>query len=266
MNEVIRKWNFLRGSGDPKYNALIAYATSQGYSLPSASVKTALNTLCSRFTANNLWGQIEYFFTTDGDRNFAKINVANPGTNNATETNTPTFTSLYGFKSNGTTSYLKTGLLLQSGAVLYSQDNISTRIYLNDSVNANIIPYGCETAGHSYYHNLAKVANLEIVRSNQASSGASATLGDLKGFWEMARTGSTTGISYFNGLQSVSSGVASVTMPDKELYVLASNDASAVEGYCTSNMGYFGLGPATLGKELLRAAIWAEYFSTVSPG
>ena len=259
-------WFNAGASYDPKYSALLTYTQVQGESLPSASVKTALNNLCARFTANNLWGQIEYFMTTDGDRNFAKINVANPGVNNAIEVNTPTFTSLYGFKSNGTTSCLRTGLLLQSGAVSYSQDNISTRIYLNDSVNANVIPYGCETTGHSYYHNLAKAANLEIVRSNQASSGSNKTLGDLKGFWEMARTGSTTGISYFNGLQSVSSGVASVTMPDKELYVLASNDASAIEGYCTSNMGYFGLGPATLGKELLRAAIWAEYFSTVSPG
>jgi len=251
---------------DARFSAILSYAASQGFTAPSTTTKNALNVLCSRFTSNNLWGQVEYVFATDGDRNFAKINIANPGVNNAIEVNSPVFTSLYGFKSNGTTSYLRTNLLLNSGAISYSQNNISTRVYLNDSVNVNVIPYGCELAGQSYYHNLAKLANLEVVRSNQATSGANTTLGDLKGFWEMARTGSTTGISYFNGLQSVSSGITSVTMPDKELYVLASNDASAIEGYCTSNVGYFGLGQATLGKEVLRAAIWAEYFSTISPG
>lgn len=270
----IKNYYYSSGGGkDPKYTALLAYANSQGYALPTTAALSALNTLFSRYTTANKWGKtkLEYVLSTytggvgDSGKAFSKINIINPGTFNLVEVNAPVYTEKFGWKSNGTTSCLRTGLnLLTDAGVIYSQNDISTACYLNDSPNTDVIPYGCETAGNSYYHNLAKSSNLEIARSNQASSGANIPLADLKGYWEMSRSSSGAAKTYFNGLNSLTNAVASVTIPSKELYVLASNDAAVVEGFCTSNMGFFRLGSADVGNELWEAAVWAEYFSVIS--
>lgn len=261
-------------TNDPKYTALITYAQSQGLQLPTSTVLAALNRLCVRHTQYNLWSKrrLVYALNTtaggagDDGKAFSKLNIVSPGNFTLIEVSSPTFTAKGGWKSNGTTSYLRTGLnLLTDAGGVYSQNDIGSSCFLNDQVNANVIPYGCEVTGQSFYHNLAKAANLEIVRCSQATSGANLPLPDLKGRWRMSRISSGGASSYYNGLASVVNVVASVALPSKELTILASNDASAVEGFCTSGMMDFSLGSADIGNELLEAAIWAEYHTAITP-
>jgi hypothetical protein len=90
---------------DADYQAILTYATSQGYTLPSSGQQTIQNQLVLDLKTAGAWNGLEFFyvFATDGDRNYAKINWANPGTYNATEVSTPTFTSDVGFTGTGTT-------------------------------------------------------------------------------------------------------------------------------------------------------------------
>lgn len=93
---------------DSKYQAVLDAATLAGYTLPSSARQSIESSAAAVITSANLWGKIKLFrsYQTDGDSDFATYNWANPATFKATKVNSPAFTSLEGFRSNGTTSYL----------------------------------------------------------------------------------------------------------------------------------------------------------------
>jgi hypothetical protein len=96
---------------DPDYQAILNYATSQGYSLPSNVQQILQNQLVKDLKAIGVWGKLDIFycFATDGDRDFAKINWIDQAFANATEVNNPTFVINKGFESDGLSSrYLST--------------------------------------------------------------------------------------------------------------------------------------------------------------
>ena len=99
-------------SVDVDYQAVLTYATSQGYTLPSTGQQTIQNQLVVDMKAAGIaWSDLSLFYVmaTDGDSNYAKINWANPGTFNATNVGTPYFITNEGFQGNGVNRALDTG-------------------------------------------------------------------------------------------------------------------------------------------------------------
>ena len=66
---------------DPDYQAVLDYATSQGYSLPSTTQQRLDNTLVTGLKQAGYWTQMDQFFVFahPTSRNFAEINWRNPG-------------------------------------------------------------------------------------------------------------------------------------------------------------------------------------------
>lgn len=138
-------------SFDEATQSVFDHATTEGYTLPSDDVKSYLNTSIVSLKSNSIWSKLDflYLFATDGDRDFAKINIVNPGTYDCTEVNTLTFTSLEGFAGNGTNSYLNTNWNPATGGN-YSQNNASLGAYIRsfgNLSNSNVL-MGTRTAGN----------------------------------------------------------------------------------------------------------------------
>ena len=86
---------------DSSYQAILNYATSQGFTLPSFSGQTKQNQLVVNFKSAGIWNDLDifYVFATDGSEDFAKINWKNPGVYTIIENGTVNFTTNIGFKT-----------------------------------------------------------------------------------------------------------------------------------------------------------------------
>jgi hypothetical protein len=96
---------------DSAYQAVLDYASAQGYTLPSLSQQIQQNEIVSTLQSYSIWDKLDlfYLFKTDGDNDFATLNWVDPSSYKITEVNSPTFTTNVGFMGNGTNAYLNTG-------------------------------------------------------------------------------------------------------------------------------------------------------------
>src|SRR6056297_1810555 len=86
------------GGFDPDYQAILDYATTEGYTLPSAGQQTLQNQLVVDLKTAGVWSKLDAFsvFATDGDSDFALIDWIRLITQTAV--NSPTFTTNQGYQ------------------------------------------------------------------------------------------------------------------------------------------------------------------------
>lgn len=103
-------------SVDTDYQAVLDYATTQGYTLPSAGQQALQNQLVVDLKDAGIWSKLDTFgvFATDGDSDFALIDWKR--VSDYTAVNSPTFTTNEGFIGNGTSAYIDTNNSLDSGS------------------------------------------------------------------------------------------------------------------------------------------------------
>lgn len=124
---------------DPDYQALLTYATGQGYTLPSDDQKKLQNSLVLALKDNDIWNELDlfYIFATDGDVNFASLNWRFPNSYKVTPVNNPTFTANVGFTGNGTDAYLDTGWNTTLGSK-YERNYASHGVVTNSHRGTNL--------------------------------------------------------------------------------------------------------------------------------
>ncbi len=99
-------------STDSDYQAVLDYATTQGYTLPSAAQQTLQNQLVLDMKAAGIaWSDLSLFYVmaTDGSNEYAGINWADPNNFELTQVGSPTFITNEGFQGNGSSMALNTG-------------------------------------------------------------------------------------------------------------------------------------------------------------
>jgi len=91
---------------DSSYQAILNYATAQGYTLPSSTQQSKSNQFVLDLKSNGLWSKLDSLsiFKTDGSSNFALVDWIRLTTHGLV--NSPTFTSNVGFTGNGTSAYI----------------------------------------------------------------------------------------------------------------------------------------------------------------
>jgi hypothetical protein len=91
---------------DTSYQAILTYATSQGYTLPSLAQRTKSNQFVVDLKAAGLWTKLDSLsiFKTDGSANFALTDWKRLTTHTAV--NGPVFTANVGFTGNGSSAYI----------------------------------------------------------------------------------------------------------------------------------------------------------------
>jgi hypothetical protein len=110
---------------ESEYRAVIAYAKSRNYTLPSSSQQILQNNLLSSLKTAGIWAKLDSFclFATNGSSDFALIDWKR--LTQYTAVNSPTFTSNQGFQSNGTTSFINTNFNPAIDGINYQLDNAS---------------------------------------------------------------------------------------------------------------------------------------------
>ena len=116
---------------DADYQAVLDYATTQGYTLPSESQQLLQNQLVVDLKDGGVWSKLDTFavFATDGDSDFALIDWIR--LTDYTAVNSPTFTTDEGF-TGGLTAYIDTNFDLSNltTKLITNQQNISTGVWI----------------------------------------------------------------------------------------------------------------------------------------
>jgi hypothetical protein len=120
------------GGFDADYQAILDYATTQSYTLPSAGQQILQNQLVLDLKAGGIWSLMDiiYVYASDGDSNYATLNWKNPSFFQCTQINSPTFTANEGFTGNGTSSYLNTNWSALNNGVNFQLNDASIVCYV----------------------------------------------------------------------------------------------------------------------------------------
>jgi hypothetical protein len=120
---------------EAEYKAILDYATTNSYTLPSTAQRLKQNTLLSSLKSAGAWTKLDTFvnFATDGSSAFALIDWKR--LTQYTAVNSPTFTTNEGFTGNGTSSYINTNFNPTVGTNKYLLNNASRYIYTLNVVN-----------------------------------------------------------------------------------------------------------------------------------
>lgn len=221
---------------DLDYKAILDYATTQGYTLPSASQQTLQNQLVVDLKTAGVWSKLDTFavLATDGDSDFALIDWKR--LTQYTAFNSPTFTTNGGFTGNGTSSYIDTNYDASINAVNYSL-NDACRFYWVDN-----------RAAGNWEDNLAGRAisgnnNSTLIRINSETTSMNAAV-DLRvdGFKSLNRT-SSTNLEIINNTTQFSRTATSVQVASGNQVFLR-----AVTGYNASRFRIYGMGASLVSE------------------
>lgn len=155
---------------DSDYQAVLNYATSLGYTLPSSAQQIKQNQLMLSLKAGGIWSKLDTFamFANDGGSNFALIDWKRLTT--YTAVNSPTFSSNGGFASNGTSSYIDTNFNPATSGVNYTLNNAGRFFWVD---NRTAIPTelweGTATSSGNRSANSSTSGNQKINSVNQTS-------------------------------------------------------------------------------------------------
>ena len=133
----LRRRRFGGGGGgfDSDYQAVLDYATTQSYTLPSSAQQTLQNQLVVDLKSAGIWSKLDSFavFATDGDSDFALIDWIR--LTDYTAVNSPTFTTNQGFQGDGVSAYIDTNWNPFTDGVNYTQDDASYGGYRFNNIN-----------------------------------------------------------------------------------------------------------------------------------
>jgi hypothetical protein len=196
------------GGFDADYQAILNYATSLGYTLPSARQQVKQNQLVLDLKAGGIWSKLDTFrvYATDGSSSYALIDWKRLSL--CTAINSPTFTTNQGYSGNGTSSYIDTNFNPNTpvGANNYKLENASVGAWV-------FVVGGNGLLGANNSSNLS----LRNTSSGQQriNSGNTVTAVDLSGTGlKSANKTSSTNYTMFNNLTSTSGIVNSAGIND----------------------------------------------------
>lgn len=216
-------------SADPDYSALLSYAQTQGYAIPSASQQTIQETLVTDLKAAGVWSKLDSFsvYATDGDSDFALIDWKRLSTQTAT--NSPTFTSNSGYRGDGASARIQSGFVPSTDGVNYQLSSASMFKYR----------YQVWTTGQAQaYEGIFKAGTYALIASSpntnadnyiNATSGAvfvSQATAANPAFQLLTRNGNSMA-TYVDGTLEDSTTSAPSNLPDIEMWSLSSNNGSS---------------------------------------
>jgi hypothetical protein len=209
------------GQVDADYQAVLDYATTQGYTLPSASQRLLQEQLVIDLKDAGIWSKLDTFgvFATDGDSDFALIDWIR--LSDYTAVNSPTFNVNEGFEGNGTSSYIDLNYTTDTDWNNVSQDDACLFAY----AFADVYPSnGGIFGGDQLYIQLNPRSSLGTVvtRIHNTSGGSTSTLNG-EGLTIANRSSASSYDVYQRGsfVQTVSQSTSLLT---SEIYAMRISD------------------------------------------
>lgn len=228
---------------DDDYQAILDYATTQGYTLPSASQKALQNQLVVDLKDAGVWSKLDTFavFATDGDSDFALIDWIR--LSQYTAVNSPTFTTNEGYKGDGT-NYILSNFEPLNDAVNYTRNDCSFGVYLSQDVTTtSAAAYGIYSSNNSGIY-LNPGQSRIVVRSwNNSNGGVSTgTVTTRNGLTSTIRTTSSNVNHYRDSSFLASYSRSSTALPSNNVVLLGAASPSTVVEFAddTLHAAYLG--------------------------
>ena len=257
-----------------EYQAVLTYATSQGWTLPSVPQQQIASIYVSRLVTSGLWAKkrVIWIFATDGDRNFAKINYKDPGNFTCTEVGTPTFTTNGGFSSADLASYLDTGWKpVTNAGGLYAQNSAHLTAHISGItavLNNNYVDFGnAGASNNNAIYSQCGMANTNWnIRFNSSTTHGQPYDGfDWGYFLAERRTASSN--TLFRQREFVKDNLSSTStsLTDINLYVCAYNANGTAAAHSPRIVGTLQLG-TELGDASAfdDAEYWRDYYQSIT--
>lgn len=221
----------LGGGFDADYQAVLDYATSQGYTLPSAGQQTLQNQLVVDLKAAGVWSKLDSLrvYATNGDANYALIDWIRLLT--MTAVNSPTFTANQGYQGDGISAYINTGYNLAVDGINYQLNSASFFRYkrLNRTVGTSGTYDGARQSSPTSFVLLSAENNVNTDNYiNSSSFGSFLNIPDTLGFQLNTRDSATTSAIYINGTLVNNMNVASVATPNANYYDFGYSNVGAL--------------------------------------
>jgi len=246
------------GGFDADYQAVLDYATTQEYTLPSASQQILQNQLVLDLKSGGIWSKLDSFavFATDGDSDFALIDWIR--LTDMTAVNSPTFTTDSGFNGDGASSYIDTNFTISTDATNYTQNNASTFAYIDiDFSDTDNGIYGTRVEDTTENRNQLRIRDVDYRPAiNDVRPIISADYRSNN--WHHQKRTSSTDFTTYLDSTSFTNNISSVdpsffTIP---MFLLAINyikTGPQILYYSSSTIKIFGLGEALDNTDLQSA-------------
>jgi len=207
---------------DTDYQAILDYATTQGYTLPSESQRLKQNTLLIALKTAGVWSKLDTFanFATDGSSQFALIDWKRLVQYNASTS--PTFTTNEGFMGNGTSSYIDTNFNAVTQGVNYLQNNASRYIFMYMASGTGALDG--RSAVNINNSLRASSSNQRINQGTTALIGGAFDFNSTRGMKSIHRT-SSLNVELFNGTTQGSRTALSASMTSSNQLILRSGSS-----------------------------------------
>lgn len=224
---------------DTDYKAILDYATTQGYTLPSASQQSLQNQLVIDLKTAGVWSKLDTFavFATDGDSDFALIDWIN--LSQYTAVNSPTFTTNVGFQGDGSSSYITSNYNPTINGVNYQLNDAGFGYYMDTIDTAPSSSEGVWSATNvggpfSYIRYTTK----RFYINSSSVSGYSNFTQSSNQFAAVNRLSSTDLRLYANGIETDVSSISSTGIPNDVFNVFELNfsDSKISMVYASGNL------------------------------
>jgi len=244
--------NLVWSGTDADYQAVLDYATTQGYTLPSASQQALQNQLVVDLKDAGIWSSLDlfYVFATDGDSDFASINWKDPNNFECIEVNSPTFTSNQGFASNGTSSYLNTDYnvlndstnfqLLSNGLAYYVTDVGSVHHGARDGNDPNQIFYTSAAKRHQ-------------INANNFTTSNNTYYASVRNGSNVAQYENNTNVQNYTNTPNA--------LPNQDYFLIAVNTGGTPQIVGTAEISFFTMGGEFNNSDMYNA--WNDYITSL---
>lgn len=273
MSFIINPYRFGQAY-DADYQAVLDYATGQGWTLPSLTNQAHQNAYVIELKAIGAWTILDilYIFWSDidgtggGDSNFACINVKSPGNFTCLKVNSPTYDDGAGFTGNGSSSYLNTQFNPATNGVNYTLDNAGVFHNIKTDVASNTqLDYGSRNASslQRIFINSRSATDFIVYALHRQSETTGGTNTNSIGFYLNDRNSSAASAHhiYRSGALFDGSGTASNVVPGQSMYICAENNAGSAVNFSTRAVSIFGLGGSLQSIQSDLYTAWTNYIT-----
>jgi hypothetical protein len=238
------------GGYSPELKAVIARATLEGFTLPSASTLNFCNTLILSMISSGYWAKrdliLNFAYNDTACENFSRINWKNPTGNLALKVASPLY-QVGGWKGTGSTAdYINTLYNLLSSSVQYTLNNASREAILTHAGTSVSMIDGSATGFVETMR--AGTFNSHKINSTNNLLSANVDLAGL-GYTAINRT-SATNVELFKKAVQFSRTATSTSLTNASQRIL--NGAFLAGTVC---VGYYSIGSQVVTEgQLLRTA------------
>ena len=194
---------------------------------PSAGIAAAQNTMWCALVDAGIAAKIDVFYLfaqTINTAGEALVNWKNPGTFDATAYNSPVFVALEGFTSDGISKYIDTNWNATVNGVNYTLNDCSMAGYVRTNVSEDRYICGIQDATTDIVRiNPRKGGDTGEWWSNNATKEVVAAQADSRGMFVITRSAVNSRTGYRNKVVWGQDAVASVNVPDGNVFVLGQN-------------------------------------------